>query len=85
MWICDTHSDTLFAMGVEKNASPAITPARLRQGGVTLQTHRAGEVGHPTALGKGAVFGLCVDAQNALFSDLERLFNGFDRARLRQA
>ena len=21
MWICDTHSDTLFAMGVEKNAS----------------------------------------------------------------
>lgn len=38
MWICDTHSDTLFAMGVEKNASPAITPARLRQGGVTLQT-----------------------------------------------
>ena len=38
MWICDTHSDTLFAMGVEKNASPVITPARLRQGGVTLQT-----------------------------------------------
>ena len=50
-----------------------------------MQTHRAGEVGHPTALGKGAVFGLCVDAQNAFFAELKRLFNRFDRARLRQA
>ena len=39
MYIADTHSDTLYAMGVQH--APAdrlmITPQRLRQGGVTLQ------------------------------------------------
>lgn len=39
MYIADTHSDTLYAMGVQH--APAdrlmITPERLRQGGVTLQ------------------------------------------------
>lgn len=40
MWICDTHSDTLYAMGVMKTpeAELMITPERLRRGGVTLQT-----------------------------------------------
>ena len=39
MYIADTHSDTLYAMGVQH--APAdrlmITPQRLREGGVTLQ------------------------------------------------
>ena len=38
MWICDTHSDTLYAMGVHKAKNLMITPQRLRDGGVTLQT-----------------------------------------------
>ena len=38
MFVADTHSDTLYAMGVEHVSSPMITPARLREGGVTLQT-----------------------------------------------
>ena len=38
MWICDTHSDTLYAMGVQHAKQLMITPQRLRQGGVTLQT-----------------------------------------------
>lgn len=38
MWICDTHSDTLYAMGVHKAKDLMITPKRLREGGVTLQT-----------------------------------------------
>ena len=38
MWICDTHSDTLYAMGVQHAKELMITPQRLRQGGVTLQT-----------------------------------------------
>ena len=38
MWICDTHSDTLYAMGVHGAKELMITPQRLRQGGVTLQT-----------------------------------------------
>lgn len=37
MFIADTHSDTLFALGVQKNEDTMITPARLRDGGVTLQ------------------------------------------------
>ena len=38
MWICDTHSDTLYAMGVQHAKELMVTPQRLRQGGVTLQT-----------------------------------------------
>lgn len=40
MLIADTHSDTLFAMGVghADKAKLMITPERLREGGVTLQT-----------------------------------------------
>lgn len=40
MRICDTHSDTLYAMGVQRAAPDElmITPRRLREGGVTLQT-----------------------------------------------
>ena len=39
MYIADTHSDTLFAMGVQHTpaADLMITPDRLREGGVTLQ------------------------------------------------
>ena len=40
MFIADTHSDTLFSLGVMKRplAECCITPQRLRAGGVTLQT-----------------------------------------------
>ena len=40
MFIADTHSDTLYAMGVDKLPADklCITPDRLRQGGVSLQT-----------------------------------------------
>ncbi len=40
MFIADTHSDTLFSLGVMERplAECCITPARLMQGGVTLQT-----------------------------------------------
>lgn len=40
MLIADTHSDTLFEMGVKHTPAEglAITPERLREGGVTLQT-----------------------------------------------
>ena len=40
MLIADTHSDTLFEMGVKHTPADqlAITPERLRAGGVTLQT-----------------------------------------------
>ena len=40
MFIADTHSDTLFSLGVMKRplAECCITPQRLLQGGVTLQT-----------------------------------------------
>lgn len=38
MFIADTHADTLFAMGVAHAAKLAVTPERLRRGGVTLQT-----------------------------------------------
>lgn len=40
MLIADTHSDTLYAMGVQKAAANelCITPERLRRGGVNLQT-----------------------------------------------
>ncbi len=40
MLIADTHSDTLFAMGVmhADKSRLMITPERLREGGVTLQT-----------------------------------------------
>ena len=37
MYIADTHSDTLFAMGLHQDAPLMITPERLREGGVTLQ------------------------------------------------
>lgn len=39
MYIADTHSDTLFSLGVEGASftETMITPDRLRQGGVTLQ------------------------------------------------
>lgn len=37
MYIADTHSDTLFAMGCHPDAPLMITPERLRSGGVTLQ------------------------------------------------
>lgn len=37
MYIADTHSDTLFAMGMHPDAPLMITPERLRSGGVTLQ------------------------------------------------
>ena len=50
-----------------------------------MQANRAGEIGYPATFAVRAVFGLCVDAQNAFFSKLKRLFDGFDRARLRQA
>ncbi len=40
MFIADTHADTLYAMGVQALAEGErmITPARLREGGVRLQT-----------------------------------------------
>ena len=40
MYIADTHSDTLFSLGVAGRTleKTCITPERLRQGGVTLQT-----------------------------------------------
>ena len=40
MYIADTHSDTLFNLSVGKKTLDEvdITPARLREGGVTLQT-----------------------------------------------
>ena len=40
MFIADTHSDTLFSLGVMKRplADCCITPRRLQEGGVTLQT-----------------------------------------------
>ena len=40
MFIADTHSDTLFSLGVMKRplAECCITPERLHKGGVTLQT-----------------------------------------------
>lgn len=38
MFVCDTHADTLYAMGVARIARPSLTPERLRLGGVTLQT-----------------------------------------------
>lgn len=37
MFIADTHSDTLHALGVRHERHPMITPQRLREGGVTLQ------------------------------------------------
>ena len=37
MFIADTHSDTLHALGVRHEQHPMITPQRLREGGVTLQ------------------------------------------------
>lgn len=37
MFIADTHSDTLYALGVQHEQHPMITPQRLREGGVTLQ------------------------------------------------
>ena len=37
MFIADTHSDTLFALGVQHTAAPMVTPERLRDGGITLQ------------------------------------------------
>ena len=39
MWICDTHSDTLYAMGVQHAKELMITPQRLRQGGAVSYTH----------------------------------------------
>ncbi len=40
MFIADTHSDTLYGMGVHHTplADMTITPERLRQGGITVQT-----------------------------------------------
>lgn len=40
MLIVDTHSDTLYNLGCQKQAlsEQMITPERLRQGGVSLQT-----------------------------------------------
>jgi len=40
MFIADTHSDTLFSLGVMNRtlSDTCITPERLRQGGVSLQT-----------------------------------------------
>lgn len=38
MFIADTHSDTLYALGVTHEQHPMITPERLKQGGITLQT-----------------------------------------------
>lgn len=37
MFIADTHSDTLFALGMHNAQDTMITPQRLRDGGVTLQ------------------------------------------------
>lgn len=37
MFIADTHSDTLWALGCQGEQHPCITPERLRQGGVSLQ------------------------------------------------
>lgn len=37
MFIADTHSDTLYAIGVHSAQNTMISPARLREGGVTLQ------------------------------------------------
>lgn len=39
LYIADTHSDTLFSLAVGRSLNDLdITPARLREGGVTLQT-----------------------------------------------
>ncbi len=38
MFIADTHSDTLYVLGVTHEQHPMITPERLKQGGITLQT-----------------------------------------------
>lgn len=37
MLICDTHCDTLYALGVEKKSDPDVTPEKLLAGGVSLQ------------------------------------------------
>jgi len=37
MLICDTHCDTLYALGVQNNPNPDVTPEKLRAGGVSLQ------------------------------------------------
>ena len=37
MFIADTHSDTLFALGVAGTKDTMITAERLHEGGVTLQ------------------------------------------------
>lgn len=37
MFIADTHSDTLYAIGVHNAKNTMISPARLAEGGVTLQ------------------------------------------------
>ena len=37
MFIADTHSDTLYAIGVHNAKDTMISPARLAEGGVTLQ------------------------------------------------
>lgn len=38
MLLTDTHSDTLYEMGYRGNINPVITPAKLKAGGVSLQT-----------------------------------------------
>ena len=37
MFLCDTHADTLYEMGVNNNPCPIINKERLLKGGVTLQ------------------------------------------------
>lgn len=46
MFLADTHSDTLFSLGVGKRtfAQTDITPDRLRQGGVSLKPSPCGAV-----------------------------------------
>ena len=37
MFVCDTHADTLYEMGWQKNPAPDVTLSRLAAGGVALQ------------------------------------------------
>lgn len=65
MFIADTHSDTLYAMGVHHAPADklSITPARLREGGVTLQTFALWTGGKGN---KGDVDGIVTAELNAI-------------------
>lgn len=48
MWICDTHSDTLYAMGVQHAKELMITPQRLRQGALRCKPLPCGQAPRET-------------------------------------